>query len=129
LVASKTLGAVQRNWQVPAEFPLCPDTKDPAPLATYFARLQKGAVAVVSPWGETKVGEVAMTDGGNAIFLLGEHGEDAIKPWSIAQITFEDDQFVHESKGTFFMRDGAEKALALAQGLPWEGGDVFDDFC
>lgn len=129
LVASKTLGAVQRNWQVPAAFPLCPDTKDTAPLATYFARLKKGAVAVVSPWGETKVGEVAMTDGGNAVYLLGEHGEDAIKPWSLAQITFEDDQFVHESKGTFFMRDGAEKAFALAQGLIWAGGDVFDDYC
>ncbi len=129
LVVSKTQGAVQRNWQVPAEFPLCPDTKDAAPLATYFARLTKDAVAVISPWGETKVGEVAMVNSGTAICLLGEQGEDAIKPWSIAQITFENGQFVHESQGTFFMRDGAEKAFALAQGLPWEGGDVFDDYC
>lgn len=129
LVASKTPGAMQRNWQVPAEFPLCPDTKDIAPLATYFARLTRGTVAVISPWGETKVGEVAMIDHDRAICLLGEHGEDAIKPWSIAQITFEDGQFVHESQGTFFMRDGAEKAFALAQGLPWEGGEVFDDYC
>ncbi|WP_227287907.1 HNH endonuclease signature motif containing protein [Boseongicola sp. H5] len=129
LVASKTLGAVQRNWQVPAEFPLCPDTRHAAPLATYFARLQKGAVAVISPWGETRVGEVAMSEEGTVLFLLGEHGKDAIKPWSISQITFEDGQFVHESQGTFFMRDGAEKAFALTQGLPWEGGDTFDDYC
>lgn len=129
LVVSKTPGAVQRNWKVPAEFPLCPDTKEFSPLLTYFARLTKGAVAAISPWGETKVGEVAMVDGGNAICLLGEQGEDAIKPWTIAQITFEDGQFVHESQGSFFMRDGAEKAFALAQGLPWEGGEVFDDYC
>ena len=129
LVTSKTPGAVQRNWQVPAKFPLCPGTTDAAPLATYFARLEKGAVAVVSPWGNTRVGEVSMSEDGKAVFLLGEHGDDAIKPWSISQITFEDGQFVHESQGTFFMRDGAEKAFTLAQGLPWEGGDTFDDFC
>lgn len=129
LVASKTPGAVQRNWQVPAEFPLCPDTSDGAPLATYFARLEKGAVAVISPWGETRVGEAAMSEVGTAIFLLGEHGEDAIKPWSLAQITFENGKFVHESRGTFFMRDGAEKEFTLAQGLTWDGGDTFDDYC
>lgn len=129
LVASKTPGALQRNWQVPASFPLCPDTKDIAPLTTYFGRLIKGAVAVISPWGKTTVGEVAIADGGNAIYLLGEHGDDAIKPWSLAQITFENGQFVHESQGSFFERDGAEKAFMLAQGLPWEGGDVFDDYC
>ncbi|MCE6967427.1 HNH endonuclease signature motif containing protein [Cereibacter sphaeroides] len=129
LIASKTSGAVQRNWQVPAEFPLCPDATDTTPLETYFARLKKGAVAVISRWGETKVVEAAMTDGGRVVYLLGEHGEHEIKPWSISQITFEDGQFVHESQGTFFMRDGAEKAFALAQGLSWEGGDTFDDYC
>lgn len=70
-----------------------------------------------------------MVEGGKAIYLLGEHGGDAIKPWSISQITFEDGHFVHESQGTFFMRDGAEKAFVLAQGLSWERGETFDDYC
>lgn len=129
LVASKTPGAVQRNWQVPAEFPLCPDTYDPVPLATYLARLQKGAVAVITPWDKTRVDEVALSEDGKAVFLLGEHGDDAIKPWSVSQITFEDGKFVHESQGTFFEHEGAKKAYSLAQGLPWEGGDTFDDYC
>lgn len=129
LVESKTPGAVQRKWRVPAEFPLCPETSEATPLATYFERLKAGAVAVISPWDETKVGDAAMSEDGNAIFLLGEHGEGSIKPWSLAQITFEDGKFVHESQGTFFMRDGAEKEFTLAQGLPWEGGDTFDDYC
>jgi hypothetical protein len=129
MVASKTPGAVQRHWRVPAEFPLCPDTNDAAPLSTYFARLQKGAVAVITPWDKTKVEEVAMSEDGTAVFLLGQHGDDAIKPWSMSRITFEDGQFVHESQGTFFMRDGADKAFTLAQGRPWEGGDTFDDYC
>lgn len=129
LFASKTIGAFQRNWRVPAEFPLCPDTNVSAPLATYFARLQKGCVAAISPWGETRVEDVAMSKDGGSLFLLGGHGEDAIKPWSLSQITFEDGKFVHESKGTFFMRDGADKEFTIAQGLPWEGGDTFDDNC
>jgi hypothetical protein len=92
-------------------------------------RLKKGTVAVISPGGEAKVGEVAMADGGKAVFLLGEHGEDAIKPWSISQITIESGQFVHESQGTFFIRDGAGRAFTPAQGLAWEGGDVIGDYC
>lgn len=129
LVNSKTPGAVQRNWQVPAEFPLCPSTNAEAPLSTYFARLKEGAVAVVSPWDETRVGKVALAKNDQAIYVLGEHSEGALKPWSLCQITFEDGQFVHESRGTFFTEEGAEKEFTLIQGLPWEGGETFDDFC
>lgn len=129
LVTSKTVGAVQRNWRTPVEFPLCPDTTGKQPLTDYLTRLVNGEVAVISPWGETKVGDVVLTDGGSAIYLLGEHGAGAVKPWSISRITFENGVFVHESQGTFFMRDGAEKALTEAQGLPWERGETFDDYC
>ncbi|MBO9457385.1 HNH endonuclease [Paracoccus sp. R12_1] len=129
LVSSKTPGAVQRNWQVPAEFPLCPSTADEMPLATYFARLEAGAIAVISPWGETRVSKAAMLEDGSAVFILGEHETGAVKPFSLARITFEDAQFVHESCGTFFTVEGAEKEFTLARGLPWEGGETFDDFC
>ena len=129
LVSSKTPGAVQRNWNVPAEFPLCPDVLDETPLATYHSRLTEGETAVISPWGETKVGKAAIAADGSAVFLLGDHGSEAVKPWSLAQITFEDGQYVHESCGTFFTPEGAEKEFTLIQGLPWEGGDTFDDYC
>ena len=70
-----------------------------------------------------------MSADGLAIFVLGEQGEEAIKPWSLARITFEEGQFVHESCGTFFTPDGAEKEFTLIQGLIWEGGDTHDDYC
>ena len=38
-------------------------------------------------------------------------------------------KFVHESCGTFFALEGAEKQFTLIQGLPWEGGETFDDYC
>ncbi len=129
LIESKTIGAVQRNWLVPAEFPLCPDVTTEQPLTEYQSRLVKGAVAVVSKWDETTVGNAAMTNEGDAIYLLGEHGNGALKPWSLSKITYENKLFVHESKGTFFQRDGAEKAFSLELGLPWKGGETFDDYC
>lgn len=128
MVESKTPGAVQRNWRVPAEFPLCPAAGEDRPMEVYYDRLKVGEIAVISPYGETRVGDVAWSPGRDGILILGEHGKDAIKPWSLAKVTYEDRRFVHESLGTFFGRDGAEKNFVIAQGLPWEGGDVFDDF-
>lgn len=129
LVISETPGVLQRNWKTPARFPLCPDTLVEAPLLTYFEKLFVGDIAVITPWGKTTIGDTAMTQDGNSILLLGEHGDDAIKPWSLMQITFDNGYFVHESHGMFFSRDGAEKAFTLAQGLPWDGEDTIDDYC
>lgn len=128
LVLSKTPGSVQRKWKVPAEFPLCPEAADATPLATYFKRLHPGATVAISPYGVTRVGKAATSLDGERLFILGEHGPDAIKRWSLTQVTFADGRFVHESQGTFFTGEGAEKNFVLAQGLPWEGGDTFDDF-
>ena len=129
LVASETPGAVQRNWRVPATFPLCPDPADLTPLETYADRLRPGEVAVVTRWGQTVVDSAAPSEDGTAIYLIGDHGDGAPKRWSLARITHEDGQLVHESLGTFFERIGAEKQMTLAQGLTWSGGEVFDDWC
>ena len=43
-------------------------------------------------------------------------------------VTFEDGKYVHEGT-TFFEEQGAQKAITLAQGLEWEGGDGIDDYC
>jgi len=129
LVPSKTPGAVQRFWKVPAEFPACPSVNEEKHLESYFGRLKVGEVFAISPFGQTNVGKAAMTSDGTALFVLGEHEGDSIKPWSLAQVTVEDGRFVHESCGTFFEHDGAKKQFVLAQGLPWEGGDTIDGFC
>lgn len=129
LVMSQTPGALQRNWKVPALFPLCPPTSVQAPIPTYFEALYVGDVAVESMFGETAIEDVVLHPDGTSILILGDLGEGAIKRWSLVKITFEDGHFVHESRGTFFERDGAEKQFNLAQGLPWEHGDSIDDYC
>lgn len=129
LVVSETPGALQRNWKIPAIFPLCPETSVNDPLGTYFARLFIGDVAVISPYGKTVISDTAMPPDGGSILLLGEHGKDSVKPWSLTQIFFEDGYFVHESHGMFFTLEGAEKEFTLAQGLAWDGDETFDDLC
>lgn len=73
-------------------------------------------------------GAAVRISNGSAILLFGELGKDAIKPWSLAKVTHENGCFVHESMGSFFERAAAEKYLTLEQGLPWESGDVVDDY-
>lgn len=129
LVESKTPGAVQRNWRVPAEFPLSPQSDYAEPLKAYFDSLKADSIFAVSPFGQTEVVKAALSTDRTALFVLGAHGEEAIKPWSLAKVTYEDGSFVHESRGTSFTPEGAEKQFTLLQGLPWEDGDSIDDYC
>lgn len=55
--------------------------------------------------------------------------ESSIKPFSLAEVTYQNDVFVHKSLGTFFQREGAEKQFILVQGLKWTGRDSIDDNC
>ena len=127
LVRAKTPGAVQRKWRVPTEFPCCPKKVKSEPIATYASSLTVGAVFSCNDLSIHKVLEVAVINDGNTICVMCE--SDGLKPWSFAKVTFEDGVYVHESNGTFFEKAGAEKALCIAQGLEWTGGDTFDDCC
>jgi hypothetical protein len=129
LVESRTPGAVQRNWRLPAEFPLSPQLGQEEALEAYFESLKEDAVFAVSRFGQTRVVKAALGSESVALFVLGELGEGAVKPWSLAKVTYEGGRFVHESCGTFFALEGAEKQFTLIQGLPWEGGDSIDDYC
>lgn len=55
--------------------------------------------------------------------------KESLKPWSIAEIIFENGFFVHSNLGSYFDKDGANKVFCIKQGLEWLGGDTIDDFC
>lgn len=55
--------------------------------------------------------------------------DTAIKPWLLAQVTYEDNLFIHKNLGSFFEKIGAEKQFTLVQGHEWADGDSIDDFC
>lgn len=127
LVIAKTPGAVQRKWRIPTEFPCCPQKVENEPITAYAANLKAGSIFSRNDLSVHTILEVAVINDGKVICVMCE--TNGLKPWSFAKVTFEDGQYVHESNGTFFEKAGAEKALCLAQGLEWTGGDTFDDYC
>jgi hypothetical protein len=129
LINAITPGAVQRNWRIPSEFPCCPSTISQDPIASYEANLAPDSIFARNDLYMSKVHTFAMSADHGSIWVMTSHGKDAIKPWGLAKITFERGVFVHESIGTFFYEDGAEKQFCLGRGLEWTGGDVFDDYC
>lgn len=126
LTPSKTPGALQRKWKVPAEFPWCPQNSEDRSIEAYYQQLEEGEIAVITPYNKSRITRKAIYEG--AILLLCQFEEEnPVKPWSLLRITLEGGLFVHESKGTYFQQVGAEKEFTLAQGLSWEGGETFDD--
>jgi hypothetical protein len=125
---SKTANAVQCDWKVASEFSCCPDVSGAVPLSTYFDNLEPGLVFATNEKYTSFVMKFAMADEKDALIVLTENPE-GINRWALAEVTFENDCFVHKSLGSFVTLKGGEKYYCLAQGLEWNGGSTFDDNC
>lgn len=72
----------------------------------------------------------AISNDENTLWIMCKSGdENPIKPYSLAEVTYQNNAFVHNSLGTFFEKDGADKQFTLAQGFEWTGVDTIDDYC
>jgi hypothetical protein len=130
LVVSETQYAVQRNWRTPCEFPCCPQEYDEEPVPAYSARLQKGAIFARNGFSESVIVAYAISEDRQSLWVMCEmNQEHAIKPWALAQVTFEDGLYVHANRGSFFNLEGAQKQFCIAQGIEWAGGNSIDDYC
>lgn len=128
LVTSKTPNAVQRDWKTPSEFPCCPQGITNTPIVTYTSNLKIGGILSRNQYSESIIADFATSKDEDTLWVMCNSSDaNAIKPWSLAQITYESNVFVHTNLGSFFMKDGAEKHFSLAQGLEWTGGETFDD--
>ncbi len=130
LIMAKTQGATQRKWRTPTEFPCCPQGSEENPIAAYAERLKAGAIFSRSDFSTIIVLDSGVAEDGQSAWVMCEQTQtDALKPWLLAQIAYEDELYVHTSFGTFFSKEGAEKQFCLALGLEWTGSDTFDDYC
>lgn len=128
LVMALTKLCAQHMWRVPSYFSCCPEEIGEDPLETYFQNLKVGAVfAYNDVYPKSTVVEFVKTKNNLSILVMCE--KEDLKPWSIAEITFENGYYVHSSLGSYFEKDGADKVFCIEQGLEWAGGDTFDDFC
>lgn len=131
IIMAKTLNAAQRNWRVPSEFPCCPQEYGKEPITTYAENLRTGSVFCRNNVYSSLVSKRAISDDHQSLYVISQstEGENAVKPWGLAKITYENGLFVHTSLHNFFTQVGAEKQYCLAQGLEWSGGDSIDDYC
>lgn len=130
LVVSKTPKAAQRKWQTPSEFPHCPQDNVLDPIKAYAINLVPGVIFSQNLYSTSQVLESALADSNQTIIVMCQKDESgAIKPFTLAKVTYEEGLYIHESLGSFFEEEGVKKYFCLAQGLTWEGGDTFDDFC
>lgn len=130
ITESLTLNAVQRNWKTPTEFLCTPQEIGENPLATYSENIKEGGVFCRNQYDISIVLKSAFSKDRQSIYVMTESSkvEEAIKPYALAKITYENGLFVHTGH-TFFSKEGAEKQFTLAQGLEWTGGDSIDDYC
>ena len=76
------------------------------------------------------IDQFAISADTSTLWVVCKSGEEgAIKPFSLSEITYSNNVFVHESLGTFFEQVGVQKQFVLKQGMEWTGGDTLDDFC
>ena len=131
-INSLTPNAVQkvRNWKTPSEFPCCPQENTHNPIADYTANLEVGNVFSRNQYTSSIIERFAISKDENTLWIMCKSGdENPIKPYSLAEIIYQNNVFVHNSLGTFFEKDGAEKQFTLGQGLEWTGADTIDDYC
>ena len=130
LMISKTVGAAQQNWQIPSEFPCCPQKSSEESLLNYYENLKTGSVFCSNDIYKSLVFKKGMPEDHQSIYVISEstEGENAVKPYALAKITYENGIFVHTSLRSFFTKEGAEKQFCIAQGLEWTGEDSIDDY-
>lgn len=127
-IESLTVGAVQKNWRTPTEFPCCPQSIGNSPLEDYLKNLQIGKIFSKNQYGQFKITKFGLSKDKNTIAVQ-TYTEGGVKGLFVAKITFENNLFVHTNDGSYFSDEGADKYYTLALGKEWTGGDVFDDYC
>ena len=127
--AKSPLSAVQLKWRTPTDFVKCPTIVTEAGLCEYAAGLKPGEVFARNSYGESIVAEAELSVDKTFIVVRTENKSNGVKGDAVAKVFIKDGRYVHESLGTFFFEDGAQKEYTLALGREWSGGDTFDDFC
>lgn len=127
LVESKTPGAVQKNWKIPSEFPLCPSEISKTSLDQYLQNLNHREVFARNEYGESIVRSAGYSENSEDLLVLCNNTA-GVKKWFLARISIDGQYFVHESIRSFLTLEGGQKQFTLGCGLKWEGGDSIDDY-
>lgn len=127
IIESLTKNALQKEWKTPSEFPFCPSMAGDTALEEYCRKLVLGELFAKDKYKESKVVNAKVSEESGELFVICSH-PNGIKGWSLAKVYIDEvGKFVHESLGTFFDLEGAQKEFSNALRLEWEGGETFDE--
>lgn len=129
LTSSLTPNAKQKNWQTPSKFPCCPQDISNNSITAYVANLKAEKIFAQNQYSDSIIEDFAISKDENTLWIMCRYSNNPMKPYSLAEVSYENGFFVHNSLGSFFKKEGVEKQFTLAQGLEWTGGETFDDFC
>jgi hypothetical protein len=107
LMNSLTPNAVQNalNWKTPTEFPFCPQENRQKPILDYFANLNVGEVFCRNQYTSSIIESFAVSKDENSLWIMCKScDENPIKPYSLAEITYQNNSFLHYSLVNFFER-------------------------
>lgn len=128
LTKSLTPNVLQRYWNTPTKFPLCPNEIKENGLELYFQNLEIGKEFCLNKLWKSTVFEFAISNDNKTIWVVCDNGTNSPKRWGLTGITIERGYYVHTTIGTFFEQNGVMKAFTLSQGKEWEGEDSIDDY-
>ncbi len=116
MVQALTPNVIQVNWRTPCLFPLCPETPGDNPLQEYLDNLTEDSVFTKNDYGSSKVIKADWNKEKNSIFVMTYFdSESAVKGYAMAKVTYDKKAgiYYHESRGSFFTDDGAEKYFTV----------------
>jgi hypothetical protein len=127
---SLTQNVKQKNLKIQTEFPCCPQQFGSNPIISYADKLKIKKVFSQNLYSKSIIDNFAISKDETILWIICKSIDDkAIKPYSLAEVTYQNDAFVHNNLGSFFQKEGAEKQFTLAQGLEWTRGETFDELC
>lgn len=127
---SLTQNAKQKNWKTPTEFPFCPQDIDKNLIADYASNLKVEKIFSKNQYSNSIIEAFAVSKDKTVLWVMCRSSDNnAIKPYSLAEIIYENGYYIHKNLGSFFQKEDAEKQFILAQGLEWTGGETFDELC
>lgn len=92
----------------------------------YKEKLIKEKVFSTNEYGESIVENSVINESTNELLVM--TSSDNVKPYALAKVYIDENNFIHESIRAFFTVIGAQKQFNLALGLEWEGEDSIDDY-
>lgn len=131
-INSLTPNAVQKiqNWKTPTEFPCCPKEENNLAITKYLANLKPGKIFSKNQYASSIIEKFAFNKENTSLLVMCRSTDNnAIKAYSLAEITLINDHYIHNNLGSFFQKEGAEKQFIVAQGLEWTGSESFDELC